>query len=63
MPQPQNFDEDTGSPTHGAAIANVNASAVDATYDANEQAVLSDLRTKVNAILAVLRSAGLIEQD
>lgn len=63
MPQPGNFDEDTGSPTHGPGIANVASNAIDATYDANEQAVLSDLRTKVNAILAALRSAGIIEQD
>lgn len=50
------------------AIADVNSSTVDAAYDAEErrsggaeeQAVLEDLRTKVNAILVALREHGLI---
>ncbi|MGP4084172.1 hypothetical protein [Streptomyces sp. KR55] len=51
MPDPKVFDEDTNSWTHGAAIANVGA-----TYDATVQAA-------INAILAALRSAGVIAQD
>lgn len=51
MPEPKFWDEDTSSPTHGPAIANVGA-----TYTATEQAA-------INAILAALRSAGIIAQD
>jgi hypothetical protein len=50
-PQPNQWDEDTNAPTHGPAIANAGA-----TYTAAEQGI-------INAILAALRSAGIIAQD
>jgi uncharacterized phage-associated protein len=51
MPDPRFFDEDTSAWVHGPAIANAGA-----TYTAAEQAI-------INAILAALRSAGIIAQD
>lgn len=51
MPDPKVFDEDTNAWTHAAAIANAGA-----TYTAAEQGI-------INAILAALRSAGIIAQD
>lgn len=62
MPEPKYFDEDTSTPVHGAAIPDITQTA-DATYDATEQAMLNALKADVNAILAVLRSANLIEFD
>ena len=44
----------------GTGIADVNASAVDATYDVNEQNVITSLRTTVNTIIARLEATGLI---
>lgn len=51
---------------HGAAgsaqktaIAAVDVSVVDATYGAQEQAVLTDLRTKLNSVLVCLKDHGL----
>jgi len=37
-----------------------NASTVDATYDANEAAVINNLRVRLGEVEGVLRSAGLI---
>lgn len=53
-PEPEFFDEDTHAPTHAANIADV-PTAAGATAAANA--------TAINAILAALRSAGIIEQD
>lgn len=53
MPEPQGFDEDTYSPVHGAFIADPTGGA---TVDA-------EARTAIGAIIDVLRSAGLIQQD
>lgn len=63
MPGPTVFDEDSGSWTHGPAIANVVTDTIDATYGTQEQNVLTDVRTKLDQVLAVLRSAGLIAGD
>ncbi|WP_446224971.1 hypothetical protein ACTWPB_07595 [Nocardia sp. IBHARD005] len=53
MPEPKFWDEDTSAPTHGPAIADPTGGA---TVDA-------PARTAINAILAALRSAGIIAQD
>lgn len=52
MPEPKFFDEDTSALTHGPAIANLTGGA----YTVTEQGA-------INAILAALRSAGIIAQD
>jgi len=44
----------------GTGIADVNNSTVDATYDVNEQNVITSLRTTVNALIARLEATGLI---
>jgi hypothetical protein len=44
----------------GTGIADVNNSTVDATYDVNEQNVITSLRTTVNTIIARLEATGLI---
>ena len=44
----------------GTGIADVNSSTVDATYDVNEQNVITSLRTTVNALIARLEATGLI---
>lgn len=43
-----------------AAIADVNSSTVDATYGTEEQNVITDLRTKLNSVLAAMRAQGII---
>lgn len=53
MPDPKVFDEDTRAWVHGAAVANPSGGA---TVDAES-------RTAINAILAALRSAGILAQD
>ena len=58
MPEPQQWDEDTSSPTHGAGIANA-ANAVAAPTKAEFDALVA----KFNALLAANRSAGIIAQD
>lgn len=62
MPEPAVWDEDTSTMVHGAPIANV-AGTADATYSANETTMINDLQTAVNAILVVLRSAGMLAKD
>lgn len=62
MPSPQNFDEDTGSPTFGNFIADVTGTA-GGTYTATEQTMINDLKARVNALLAVIKAAGLMQQD
>lgn len=52
-PQPGQWDEDTSSPTHGAAVA---APTGGATQDA-------EARAAIVAIIAILKSAGLMQQD
>ncbi len=58
MPEPKQFDEDTGAPTHGLAITD--AANVGATYS---QAEVNAIVSKFNALLAACRSAGIIAQD
>ena len=43
------------------AIANVDTSTVDSTYGTDEETVITDLRTKLNSVIATLRAHGLIE--
>jgi hypothetical protein len=62
MPEPSVWDEDTFTMVHGAPIATVTGTA-DATYSANEVTLINDLATAVNAILVVLRSAGMLAKD
>lgn len=40
------------------AIAAVDASTVDATYGSQEAAVIADLRTKFDALIAALKARG-----
>ncbi|KWT61833.1 hypothetical protein ADL21_11140 [Streptomyces albus subsp. albus] len=73
MPEPKFFDEDTGAYVHGLAIPNLTmtaGAANDTLADvgtAFSQGTLNDnfrdLGEKVNAILAALRSRGIIAQD
>lgn len=56
--QPTVFDEDTGAYTHGAAIAN--PASPSAAYT---QAEAVAVRDAVVAILAALRSRGIIAKD
>ncbi|MCP3817828.1 hypothetical protein NLX86_06660 [Streptomyces sp. A3M-1-3] len=58
MPEPKVFDEDTNAWTHGAAIAD--PASPGAAY---AQAEAVAVRNAVVAILAAMRSAGLIAQD
>lgn len=58
MPEPQFFDQKTYAPTHGPARANHGAAG--ATYDQVYQQGQTDA---INAILAALRSAGIISQN
>ncbi len=60
--QPTVFDEDTGAYVHGAAVADVAATA-GTTYTAAEQALINELRAKLNSVLAALRSRGVIAKD
>lgn len=59
---PNQVDEDTNAETYGAAIANVTGTA-GATYTTAEQAIVNSLVTTVNAMNAVLKQAGLTQQD
>ena len=59
---PNQVDEDTNSETYGAAIANVTGTA-GATYTSAEQTIINALVTAVNAMNAVLKQAGLTQQD
>lgn len=56
--QPKIFDEDTGAYVHGAAIAD--PATPSATYVSAE---VTALRNAVVAILAALRSRGIIAKD
>ncbi|WP_341719940.1 hypothetical protein QQG74_09640 [Micromonospora sp. FIMYZ51] len=47
--------------TQGGAVANVATADADATYGQPEADLINELKTKVNALLASLRDAGLIE--
>jgi hypothetical protein len=58
MPEPRFFDEDTYAWTHGPAHAD--PASPGAAY---VQAEVVALRTAIVAILAALRSAGIIQQD
>jgi uncharacterized phage-associated protein len=62
MPEPKFFDEDTSAWVHGPAIADITDTA-DASYSANEQTMLGNLKASLNSVLAALRSAGIIAQD
>jgi hypothetical protein len=57
-PDPKVWDEDTSSPTHGAAIADASQAAA-----APTKAEFDALVAKFNSALAALRSAGIIAQD
>ncbi len=58
MPEPKVFDEDTNALVHGAAVAD--PASPGAAY---VQAEAVAVRNAVAAILAALRSAGIIAQD
>lgn len=62
MPEFQ-VDEDTHQLTYGAAIDDVAAADAAATYGAGEAALVNELKAKLNAVLAVMRNAGLMQQD
>lgn len=46
--------------SRGAAVANVATANADATYGQPEADLINELKTKVNALLAALRTAGVI---
>ena len=46
--------------TVAATIAAVDTSTVDGTYGAEEAAVITDLRTKLNAVVTALKGVGII---
>lgn len=48
------------TPATPAALTAPNASVVDATYGAEESAVITNLRTRVNELEAALRALGLL---
>lgn len=56
-------DEDTHQKVFGAAIPPVAAADADATYDSAEATLINELKTKLDAVTAVLRNAGMIQQD
>lgn len=58
MPDPKVWDEDTSAPTFGNAITSPTAPS--AGY---VQAEATSMKTAVDAIIAVLKAAGLIQQD
>jgi hypothetical protein len=45
-----------------AAVADVAGANADGTYDADTAALINELKTQVNAALAALRAAGLMEE-
>lgn len=51
---------DLGGITQGVAVANVATANADATYGQPEADLVNELKTKVNALLASLRTAGVI---
>lgn len=48
------------SATQAAAVADVASADADATYGAEEQALLNECKDQLNAALAALRAAGLM---
>lgn len=62
MGEPKIFDEDSSMYVHAAAAADVTGTAA-VTYGTTEQAMLNDLKARVNSILAALRSANIIAGD
>ncbi|MDG4792004.1 hypothetical protein O7626_40020 [Micromonospora sp. WMMD1102] len=52
---------DLGGISQGAAVANVATANADATYGQPEADLINELKTKVNALLASLRAAGVID--
>lgn len=62
---PNVYDEDESAYVHGAAVTNAStAHALNATFsDTEVEAALNALGTKVNSILAALRSANIIAED
>lgn len=62
---PGAYDEDDRAFVHGAAVANASvAHALNATFsDTEVEAALNALGTKLNAVLAALRSANIIAED
>ncbi|MFF0721341.1 hypothetical protein [Micromonospora sp. NPDC003816] len=45
-----------------APVANVAAANADGTYGTEEAALINELKTKVNALLASLRAAGVLSE-
>lgn len=62
MGAPTVWDEDVQAFVHGAALADITATA-SSTYGATEQGMLNDLKARVNSIIAALESAGILAQD
>ena len=59
------YDEDERAYVHGAAVADAStAHALNATFsDTEVEGALNALGTKLNAVLAALRSANIIAED
>ena len=56
-------DEDTHQLVYADAIDDVSTANADATYGQPEADLINELKSKLNAVLAVIREAGMIEQD
>jgi hypothetical protein len=54
-------DDLAGIGGQGAAVADVATANADATYGQPEADLINELKTKVNALLASLRTAGVID--
>lgn len=58
---PSTFRLAAGTPVgRGAALTAVDATAINATYDATEEGVLNNVRTRLNEVEARLQALGLI---
>lgn len=60
-PNPTTFRLGAGTPVgRQAALTTVDATAINAAYDATEEAVLNNVRTRLNDLEARLQALGLI---
>lgn len=63
MAEPKVFDEDSFTLVHGAAIPTIATADADATFAQPEADLLNEVKSKLNSVLAALRSANIIAGD